>query len=91
MGGIGDRLCLKLTIDTYELEQVIVRMKSAMDLRTKCVMRDCPKQGLERNLIMTTLDKDESYPVFLYTCDEHYPVLSYLNAPLPVTVLESLE
>jgi len=80
MAGIGD-IKMTLKVDTSELEAAIMRVRAGLDVRTKCAVASCVRQGLERNLIQTSIGPAASakHDIFLYTCDEHFGDVSALN------------
>lgn len=80
MAGIGD-IKMNIHVDTSELEAAIMRIRAGLDVRTKCAVASCVRQGLERNLIQTSIGPAAGvkHDIFLYTCDEHFGDLSAFN------------
>ena len=73
MASLDSTMHLALTVDTQELEQAIYRLKAGLDVRTKCAIEDCTKQGLERNQIETACYvRGTQIPLRIHVCDEHY-------------------
>jgi hypothetical protein len=92
MAGIGD---IKMTfhVDTSELEAAIMRVRAGLDVRTKCAVASCVRQGLERNLIVTSIGPaaGAKHDIFLYVCDEHSGDLSAVmseDKTAPPTLIE---